>query len=207
VSVQWGIITSVVPPGNWHYQQKLTSEQTVKITAFSFEELLSNMLDFRLRHLELCGAASANIESVRADLKAYLCAHFRQNCADNSTPPPDRPGIGNRADYQRPLDRAGTWIAQLGNQRVEKVDYALAGHRAQVCVQCPQNVRWQSPCAPCNDNILVRIQQAKGSLYTPLDRQLYMCRCFGHLNEVAVWLTDTHSASEHEPPDSCWNKK
>jgi hypothetical protein len=100
--------------------------------------------------------------------------------------------------------RAGGWIAALGNTRVEHVDYALAGHRAQVCAQCPQNVRWATPCAPCNDNILVRIQHAKGSLYTPLDRHLFMCRVYGHINEVAVWLTDTHSTSEQPPPPHCW---
>src|SRR4029077_19153799 len=131
--------------------------------------------------------------------------NFKQNCADSWTPPPaGTQGIGIRADYHRPIDRAGAWIAELANTRPEKVDYALAGHGAQVCVQCLQNVRWQTPCAPCNDNILVRIQQAKGSLYTPLDRQIYMWRCFGHVNEVAVWLTDTHSTAEQEPPAHCW---
>jgi hypothetical protein len=204
LSVEYGIVTSVVMPGGWHYPQALGTGQSVKITAYSFEELLSNILDFRLRHLELCGAPSANIQSVRADLKTYLCANFRQNCADSWSPPAVTPGIGNRPDYSRPIDRAGAWIAQLGHARVEHVDYALAGHRAQVCVQCPQNVRWSTPCAPCNDNILVRIQQAKGSLYTPLDRRLFMCRLYGHLNEVAVWLTDTHSTSEQPPPPHCW---
>jgi hypothetical protein len=208
LSVEYGIITSVVMPGGWHYAQKISTGQTVEITAFSFEELLSNMLDFRLRHLELCGAPSANIEAVRKDLKDYLCANYRQNCADSpnigSLPAASGPGIGNRADYDRPLDRAGQWIAELGNTRPERVDYALAGSRAQTCAQCPQNIRWKSPCQPCNDNILVRIQQAKGSLYTPLDSRLFMCRIFGHINEVAIWLPDTHSSSENPPPSNCW---
>jgi hypothetical protein len=204
MSVEFGIVTSVVMPGGWHYQQKLSTGQTVKIEAFSFEDLLSNMLTFRRNHMDLCGAEKANIQAVRVDLKEYLCAHFKQNCADSWTPSPGIPGIGNRADYQRPIDRAGAWIAELGNHRAEKVDYALAGSRAQTCAQCPQNVRWASPCAPCNDNILVKIQQAKGSLYTPLDRRLFMCRIFGHINEVAIWLTDTHSSSEQPPPAPCW---
>jgi hypothetical protein len=77
VSVQWGIIDSVVCPGGWHYPQLLSSDQTVRITGFDLQQLLSNMLEFRLRHLELCGgAAKARIEAVRADLKDYLCAHF-----------------------------------------------------------------------------------------------------------------------------------
>jgi hypothetical protein len=191
-------------PGGWHYQQTLSTDQTVKITAFSFEELISNMLTFRRNHMDLCGADKANIESVRADLKAYLCAHFKQNCADSWSPQSVTPIVGNRADYNRPIDRAGAWIAELSNTRTEKVDYALAGVRAQTCAQCPMNVRWQTPCAPCNDNILVRIQQAKGPLYTPLDRRLFMCRVYGHVNEVAIWLTDTHSVSEEKPPPHCW---
>ena len=204
MSVEFGIVTSVVMPGGWHYQQVLSTGQTVKITAFSFEELISNMLTFRRNHMDLCGAEKASIESVRVDLKDYLCSHFKQNCADSWSPLAVTPGIGTVADYKRPIDRAGAWIAELGNTRTDRVDYALAGVRAQTCVQCPQNVRWQTPCMPCNDNILVRIQQAKGSLYTPLDRQLYMCRIFGHLNEVAVWLSDTHSSSDETPPSICW---
>lgn len=205
MSVEYGIVTSVVMPGGWHYPQALSTGQSVKITAFSFEELLSNMLDFRRNHMDLCGAESASIEAVRADLKTYLCAHFKQNCADaGGFLPAVTAGIGVKPDYKRPIDRAGAWIAELGNTRTERVDYGLAGHRAQVCAQCPQNVRWATPCAPCNDNILVRIQQAKGSLYTPLDRQLFMCRLYGHINEVAVWLTDTHSHSEEQPPPHCW---
>lgn len=200
-------MTSVVPPGNWHYQQALSTGQTVKIEAFSFEEILKNMLEFRRRHMDLCGAENATIERVREDLKLYLCTHFKQNCADSpgaayaATAPA---GIGVRTDYKRPIDRAGAWIAEIGNKRTERVDYALAGHRAQICAQCPQNVRWATGCAPCNDNILVRIQQANGSLYTPLDKRLHMCRIYGHLNAVAIWLTDTHSTSEQEPPAHCW---
>lgn len=201
----------MVQPGGWHYVQALSTGQSVEITAFSFEELLSNMLEFRLRHLDLCGAPGANIESVRADLKTYLCANYKQNCADSWSGPVPSPGGGigvqHRADYQRPLDRAGQWIAELANTdaiRAERVDYALAGVRAQTCAQCPQNIRWKSQCEPCNDNILVRVQQAKGSLYTPLDRRLFMCRVYGHINEVAVWLPDTHSSSEEAPPSNCW---
>jgi hypothetical protein len=207
VSVEYGIVTSVVPPGNWHYQQALSTGQTIKISAFSFEDLLKDMLEFRRRHMDLCGAQSATIEKVREDLKLYLCAHFKQNCADSpgaAYASTATPGIGVKTDYQRPIDRAGAWIAEIGNIRTEKVDYALAGVRAQTCAQCPQNVRWATPCAPCNDNILVRIQQANGSLYTPLDKRLHMCRVFGHLNAVAVWLTDTHSTSDQPPPANCW---
>jgi hypothetical protein len=206
VSVQFGIITSVVCPGGWHYPQLLSSGQTVRIQSFSFEQLLTDMLDFRRRHLELCGgAATATIETVRVDLKNYLCKHFRQNCADSPTSPAvtARVGIGI-TNYQRPIDRAADWLAKIGSLSMPKVDAALASHRAQICAQCPQNVYWQTPCGPCNDNVLVRVQNAKGSLRTPYDRSLAACRIYGHVNEVAVWLSDTHSSSEQNPPPICW---
>ena len=204
MSVEWGIITAVMPPGGWHYPQKLSSGDTVKLSGSSFEEILGTILDFRRRHLDLCGAESATIERVREDLRIYLCANFRQNCADSSPSAFTQAGYIGKPDYQRPIDRAGTWMAKIGNLRTEKVDYALAGHRAQICAQCPQNVRWATPCGPCNDNILVRVQNAKGSLNTPLDRRLFMCRIYGHVNEVAIWLSDTHSHSEQPPPAHCW---
>lgn len=164
------------------------------------------MLDFRRRHLDLCGgAAQATIEQVRADLKDYFCKHFRQNCADSPTSPAltARIGIGI-TNYVRPIDRAADWLAQMAGHSIAKVDPALASHRAHICATCPQNVKWQSGCAPCNENVEVRIQNAIGSLYTPYDRSLFMCRVFGHVNRVAVWLTDTHSTSEQQAPAICW---
>jgi hypothetical protein len=204
VAVEFGIITSVVPPGSWHYPQVLASGDTVRITGFSFEQLLASMLDFRMRHLELVGgAANASIEAVRRDLKAYLCAHFPQNCADSKSSPGKVLGIGI-TNYQTPIDRSANWLSKVGNTRLEFVDPALASNRAQICAGCQQNVRWATPCAPCNDNVLVRIQNAKGNLRTPYDKNLFMCRVYGHVNEVAVWLKDTHSVPEHTPPAICW---
>jgi hypothetical protein len=207
VSVEFGIITSVVPPGGWHFLQILSSGQTVKLTGFSFEQLLAEMLDFRMRHVDLCGAENARIEAVRADLKSYLCAHFRQNCADSKQPPPIQVQPV-ASGYTRPIDRALTWIGVIGNQSIERADAALAAQRAQICANCPQNIRWASPCMPCNDNVLVRIQNAKGSVHTPYDRNLFLCRVFGHVNEVAVWLADTHSQSDKvAAPAICWKQK
>jgi hypothetical protein len=209
VSVEYGIITSVVCPGGWHFPQVLSSGQTVRIIGFSFEQLLENMLEFRRRHPELCGGTEkAKIESVRADLKDYLCAHFRQNCADAPKSPMLAQGggigISTATSYARPIDKAGDWLAKLGHQRLDFIDAALAAQRAQICSACPQNVRWATPCAPCNETISVRIQNAKGSHSTPYDRHLFVCRAFGHTNEVAIWLKDTHSTSDQKPPAICW---
>jgi hypothetical protein len=194
-----------MPPGGWHLPQQLSSGTTIRLEGFTFEQLLENVLDFRRRHLDLCGGAvNATIEKVRADLKDYVCQHFRQNCADSPGTPQNRIGIGV-TNYQRPIDRAADWLARIGSYQIDKVDAALAAQRAHVCASCPQNVRWATPCAPCNDNVLVRIQNAKGSLSTPYDRNLFVCRIYGHTNEVAVWLADTHSTSELKAPDICWH--
>jgi hypothetical protein len=206
VAVEFGIITSVVPPGSWHYPQVLSSGQTVKITSFSFEQLLKDMLDFRTRQPDLCGGAqAATIEAVRADLKTYYCTHFRQNCADSPTSPAitARVGIGI-TNYARPIDRAADWLAKVAKVSIPKIDAGLASHRAQICAGCPQNVHWTTPCGPCNENVSVSIQNAKGSARTPYDRNLFMCRIYGHVNEVAIWLADTHSTSEQQPPAVCW---
>jgi hypothetical protein len=205
VSVEYGIVTSVVPPGGFVFPQDLATGQQVRIEGVSFEDLMKNMLEFRARHLDLCGAESATIEKVRADLKDYLCAHFKANCADS--PGPAYAAIGHQPAYKRPIDRAGDWLARLGNTRTEKVDYALAGGRAQICVQCPMNVRWQTGCQSCNDNIAIRIQNANGSFTTPYDRRLYSCRSYGWVNAVAVWLVDPREETEHEPPPHCWVKQ
>jgi hypothetical protein len=201
---EFGIITSVVMAGGWHYPQVIEGGQTHRITAFSFEQLLADMLEFRQRHPELVGGAqNANIDAVRRDLKTYICAHFRQNCADAHSAPSKAVGIGV-TNYQTPIDRSANWLAKVAATHLEFVDTGLANHRAVICAQCPQNIRWATPCAPCNDNIQIRVQNLKGNFRTQYDRSLLMCRSFGHVNEVAVWLKDTHSTSEHTPPINCW---
>lgn len=205
MAVEHGIITSVVPPGGWHYIQKLATGQTHKVIGFSFEQLLENILDFRRRHIELCGAENAYIEAVRADLKAYFCAHFRQNCADSPILPQTQMGIGiSRSDYARPIDRAANWLAQTALQRPDLVDHGIAGERAQICAQCPSNIRWQTPCAPCNETVEVRLQNFKGNMRTAVDNRLFVCRIYGHPNSAAVWLKKPPSSPISPPPAHCW---
>jgi hypothetical protein len=205
MSVEFGIITSVMPPTGWHYPQVLSTGEIVRLTAFSFDEILQNMLEFRNRHLELCGgAAKATIEAVRTDLKAYVCKHFKQNCADSPGPAYAGIGVSKSMLYSRPIDKAADWLAKIGNLHIDKIDAALAASRAHICATCPQNVRWAIGCVPCNENVSVRVQNAKGSVHTPYDRHLFVCRIFGHVNEVAVWLTDTNSTSDQQPPEVCW---
>jgi hypothetical protein len=195
-----------MPPSGWHYPQDLSTGQTHKITGFSLEELLANMLEFRTRHLELCGGAqAANIEAIRRDLKNYICSHFRQNCADAPTVPAQQQGVGVANSYVRPIDRAANWLARRAQARVDLVDIGLANRRAEICAQCVQNIKWATSCSSCNDNVAVRTQQIKGNQRTQFDSRLFMCRVWGHINEVAVWLTDTQTTPEHESPAHCWH--
>lgn len=199
----------MVPPGGWHYEQKFSSGQSHKIIGYSFEQLLENILDFRRRHIELCGAENAYIERVRADLKAYFCAHFRQNCADSPVLPQTGSGIGitnTMTSYNRPIDRAADWLAQIAGRAPQFIDIGLASQRAQICAQCPQNIRWQTPCAPCNETVEVRLQNFKGNLRTPFDSRLFMCRVFAHVNSAAVWLNDTQTTPLFPPPAHCWHQ-
>ena len=107
-------------------------------------------------------------------------------------------------NYVSPINKAADWLASLGNQRSEYVDAALAAHRAQICAQCSQNVQWLTPCQPCNENVLIRMQNAKGSLATPYDRNLLVCRSHGWHNAVSVWLKDPPSTPQQAVPTHCW---
>jgi hypothetical protein len=210
MAVEHGIITSVMPPGGWHYPQVLSTGETVKLTGFTFEQIQEAMLDFRRRHPDLCGGSrNGTIESVRADLKAYLCAHFRQNCADSPGSPAITARQAVRNQYVTPIEKAGDWLAKIAHHRLEKIDPALASQRAQICAMCPQNIHWNIPCASCNDNIQVRVQNAKGSFTTAYDRRLFSCRYHGWINEVAIWLADpmSNASKDHQPPGVCWHQQ
>jgi hypothetical protein len=178
----------------------------VRLTGVGFDELVSAVIQFRQRHSDLCGGAQKSERTVVLDdLREFYCRNYKQNCAGgHSTPIAQVGGIGVGTSYVTPINRAADWLAQIRHRRLEHADAALAAERAKICAQCPQNVRWHTSCGPCNDNISVGIQNAKGSLATPFDRHLQVCRCYGWLNEVSVWLKDGHAHSEQQVPSHCW---
>jgi hypothetical protein len=210
------VIDGKVPPGGWHFKQRLASSpqrpKTQLIQAPNYDQLLEMVFQFRLNNLDVVPTGTATREIVKSDIEYYLCGHFPGNCtgskADllrvaNGESLPGRPKV----DYKRPITRVEDWLTLLTQRNIVFVDQLKAHERAKICLKCPMNQAWRTGCGPCNANAARRSELIRGSHVTGLEQKLKHCLSFGTLLEVSVWLQEDYSAprgGRQKPPDECW---
>jgi hypothetical protein len=209
------VIEGVVPPGGWHFQQKLISSpqrpKTQRVEAATYSQLLDFVLRFRLNNLELVQTGTATKEQVEHDVTFYLCGKWPHQCTGSRAQMAlmaggTWPGPIQKVDYRRPLTRIENWITTLGQEELRWVDQARAHERAQICAGCSMNQSWRSGCAPCNDNAIRRATLVRGAHSTALDKKLRYCVSYGTLLELSIWLEADYSKAlpRREPPSKCW---
>jgi hypothetical protein len=214
MSAHFGLATNVVPPGNFHFIQRLNDGKDHRLEASSWPELENTVLRFRLEQIALVDGNRANPACVRFDIHEFVCANYPSSCLDRWTHPvdirhqgPHQPVTQDPVTFQKftPLiARISEWIARLGGGAF--VAPSQSDKRAAICAKCPQNIRYETSCGPCNQEIRNNITRILGTRKTRFDVGLMGCRKMGWLNRIAVWL-------EHEPldddnlPNQCWAKK
>lgn len=211
----------MVLPGGWHFQQQLKDGKTHKIEADSYDQLEKTVLRFRLEQIVLVDAARADPEHVAEDIKGYICSNFPNSCVDRSGGMPAAVSVdaasGSVVDSQfsdqtfrmhMPLiQRIAEWFGTLSVNPPSFTTPAVADKRANICAHCPENRRWQTTCGPCVQQIRVNSVHLLGHRATRYDSQLAGCKCFGHLNQAAVWLQlDPGGESGQNVPLACWHR-
>jgi hypothetical protein len=210
------VVETIVPPGNWHYKQRLKSSpqrpQFQLIQAGSYDQLVDNVLNFRLANLEMTPVATATREQVIDDIKFYICGNFPSHCTGSRAQllaaQNGESRIKTRPDYTRPLSRIENWLTRLSENQIEFVDQSTATERANICLKCPLNQSWRTGCGACNDNAERRATLIRGSHSTGLEPKLKNCQAFGTLIDLSVWLKQDYSeAPRRQVPDFCWHGK
>jgi hypothetical protein len=191
---------SIVPPGKWHYEQPLATGGSWTIRASGYERLIDAILTYRLNNLEIIPPGPVDRDVVLKDYEDWLCKSYPRHCFSENPPvqirsTPIVPLITRINDHFKTLSIAGfTYVDEL-----------KAYERARTCIYCPQNVKWRSGCEPCNSNVQARAIRLIGVRQTPYDAKLQACRCYGHLNSIAVWIKEkVPLQSLHEVPTFCW---
>jgi hypothetical protein len=203
------VVSGLVPPGGWHYRQKLVSSparpRNQVIGAVTYEQLVENVFQFRLNNLEMVPSGTATREQAEQDITFYLCGHWPHNCTGSKaelanagrTPPTVK-------HYSRPINRIEDWLTVLSERPLKWVDQARASERARICLKCPLNQTWRTGCGPCNENAARRATLFLGSRSTGLESKLKGCVSFGTLLNLSVWLENDFTAPGRKPPDECW---
>lgn len=202
-----GIKLLVMPPGGWFFNQGIDNGTTFHIEASTYPALETKVFDFRLANIEIIASGTATREHVRYDLRTQICARAPNQCA-GAVAPLDDAGSTDKGTlrYTTPIARLDDWFKTLSHSNLEWKSAERALAAAETCVTCPQNVAWKTNCAPCVESMQRRVYRYKGDRSTPVDAQLKSCRCFGHNNELAVWLLHTVSIAKEPVPANCWNK-
>lgn len=200
-----GVQTGMTLPGGWVYPQAIReAKEPVPITGQGYDDLVSKMLSFRLRSLDLVEPASATPSRVAEDLRAYVCEKFPQHCAEPQGAFQGAPAPVPPSDFKPLITRIGEWLTSVSGRFAGFVDPSQADERAKVCADCRFNIRWETSCGPCVSQVRHYALVIKGNRKTTVDDDLQGCRAYGHHNPVAVWLKDVAETPLITPPERCW---
>ena len=62
-----------MPPGGWKFSQSLDNGSFFPIDAGTYPDLETKVFNFRLANVEIIPSGTATRESVRFDIRAFIC--------------------------------------------------------------------------------------------------------------------------------------
>jgi len=198
--------SAIVPPGGFIYDQPLADGSRMRITGASYDHVLELILKFRLAHLALLvPGVQATQEAVASDYNEAVCSQYPWLCKPLNAPVPD-PSAGQGAPGFIPLfSRMLENLNELKNAgAIPYVDQMQAQSRANICMNCPQNIQWETNCGSCNQNLVALSYQIRQGRRLGADSALRGCRAFGTALAVSVWLADPGGDARYQPPSICW---
>lgn len=193
---------SVVPPGGHHFIQK-TENGEVRIEGTSYRDLAAQVLRYRIANRMEPGDPLSEVH-------AFVCDRYPHFCSETGGPMPTP-----RTTKGHISTRVLSWLNELWKRQAGKpkmlADDAKARRRAEVCAQCPRNVKWEEGgCAAC-----IASAQQVGYVYragrkTGIETSLLACETLSQDNRTAVWsenLPDIHPDDRAKLPAHCWRIK
>lgn len=195
------IIEDVKPlGGGWRYMQPMPDGTLHRVptqgAAGSGHELVEMVRKFRV-----------NMAIDPGDYERDVADYIRQVSLPN-----DR-FRGKGAGYQKPrrdghtplIQRLRAWVDDMAPRKPRLMTPGEATERAQICIGCPQNVRWKTQCGDCNDAVEYTGHTMRGTCNFPLDDALHACRLHNLHLPSAVFLDRDHlPAKIAEAPAQCW---
>jgi hypothetical protein len=194
-----GLNTAMVPTGGWRYEQPhKDGVQRIphKGDAGTAERLLDLVQIFRAR-------AHIDMGDPERDIALYIKSVSPQN---NRFP--------NKAEREAPrvkirplIERIRDFILRISDHPPRLIFDAEAHARAQVCLTCPQNVRWMTGCVPCCSEITERGQNLRRKPADEEADKLRACRLHNFYLPSIVFLDREELGEANEKaPEFCWMK-
>lgn len=201
---QFGVITAVSPSDEgWRYEQPMRDGSLQRIPskgdAGTPNLLIEQVQTFRaVNHLD-----RTERQDVEHDISVYIIKVSPMNAKfrgiRNYSPPVARPN-------SRPIGgRIRDWLLQLAPKQPRLIIADDASKRAEVCLGCPQNIKWLSSCSPCNDEVKARGRNLRQRAGFEHDEGLKACRCNSLFLPAAVFVDREFLPDPNEQsPENCW---
>lgn len=197
----YGLKLSVIPNGGgWRFPIPETHSENLEDKFFradGFWKLCHQVRIFRIQAMLKVGA-------VEYEVAEFIKAVSPENSLHRGRsyePPPE-----GQEDFRPLINRVGEWLVATGMKKnLRRVIKPDAEERAQVCLKCPHNIRWQTKCAPCNEEIVYRGQNLRATPLFEYDPKLNACRLHNILLLAACFLDpDELPAKQPDSPAECW---
>lgn len=197
----FGIIEAIKPiGGGWRYMQTAKDGSLQRIpsqgAAPTGRNLVEQVRQYRINE----GIEMGDPDS---DVAHYIAKVSPQNDAYK--------GKGVLLNQPRPehhvplIQRIREWLDGLGPKKPTLMTTGEATERAQICVNCPQNIRWRTACGECNQAVDYLSITVRNIASFPLDDALHGCRLHNlHLGCAVFIDPDYLPAKVAVAPINCW---
>lgn len=192
----------VVPPldaGGFHFNQNIPGGMIRNITASTKDELIREVLKFRVDN-------SLEIGNPELEIDEYLCGLWPHLCANLLPRPADESPKGKTQRQRTTNWRYNRYAQAQGIEKRESQEVADA--RAEICAGCEYNVDNKDNCSPCvaaNDKALFVLRGGKST-----KMKVGGCAILGQDNETAAFLPQellTYKKQyQDQLPSYCWLK-
>lgn len=197
----YGLITGIQPNGGWRFEQPFQDGiQRIPFQgcAGTGDLLVKQVIDFR-------AGALIELGDVEWDVAEFI---KRVSPFNNKYPkrgPKPKRGTISFGDYKTPLKRIAEWLTVMAPRRPRLLIEDDAEARAGICAKCPQNIRWQTGCLPCNDQLISRGHNLRQKPDFPPADCLGACRLHGSYLPAAIFIDNEFLDERHpDAPEFCW---
>lgn len=146
-------------------------------TASTFEGLVNRVGQVRAA----MGCASGL--NLREELEQWICSQLPQDCTEVDMSIPQK-----RSLTLTDVIRGTKVLASFVLDGMKPVSREEAERRAQVCIACPYNIRFPTPCTGVCGELLNLALQFSGNQGTQYDRALKSCNVCGCYNMAQIWI-------------------
>lgn len=186
--------------GAWYYTQ-VWEGHDVRIpfsgSAKSARDLVEQVRDFRIKQ-------GIELGDIEFDVATFVKRYSPQNDRFKGR----NIGQPKIREIEPMIYQLRAWVNSIAEQKPRLIIRQEAMERADICAKCPLNIKWETKCGDCNDEVNFASQCVRKIPSTAMDGVLKACRAHKiHLLSAVFLDQDFLPKRSESAPDTCWLPK